>query len=139
MELAGWLAGECERRNQVGRQRMIECEADQLSTEARMSYVYDTMRRVWDDRIAPRLDDDELAFRFGALIDAMHSANHRLDDGHQQGPGGGCGRPQARAIRGGPPCRLTGCQRPIERERLTSASMPLRFIHAAGASDEVVR
>jgi len=46
-----------------------------------MSYVYDTMRRVWDDRIAPNLNDDELAFRFGALIDAMHSANHRLDDG----------------------------------------------------------
>ena len=46
-----------------------------------MSYVYDTMRRVWDERIVPRLDDDELAFRFGALIDAMHSANHRLDDG----------------------------------------------------------
>lgn len=46
-----------------------------------MSYCYDTMRRVWDERIAPKLDDDELAFRFGALIDAMHSANHRLDDG----------------------------------------------------------
>ena len=46
-----------------------------------MSYVYDTMRRVWDERIVPRLDDAELAFRFGALIDAMHSANHRLDDG----------------------------------------------------------
>jgi hypothetical protein len=36
---------------------------------------------VWDERIVSRLDDDELAFRFGALIDAMHSANHRLDDG----------------------------------------------------------
>ena len=46
-----------------------------------MSYVYDTMRRVWDERIVPRLDDEELVFRFGALIDAMHSANHRLDDG----------------------------------------------------------
>jgi hypothetical protein len=46
-----------------------------------MSYVYDTMRRVWDERIVPHLDDEELAFRFGALIDAMHSANHRLDDG----------------------------------------------------------
>jgi hypothetical protein len=46
-----------------------------------MSYVYDTMRRVWDDQIAPNLNDDELAFRFGALIDAMHSANHRLEDG----------------------------------------------------------
>ena len=46
-----------------------------------MSYCYDTMRRVWDERIVPKLDDDELAFRFGALIDAMHSANHRLDDG----------------------------------------------------------
>ena len=46
-----------------------------------MSYCYDTMRRVWDEQIVPRLDDDELAFRFGALIDAMHSANHRLDDG----------------------------------------------------------
>ena len=46
-----------------------------------MSYVYDTMRRVFDDRIAPNLNDDELAFRFGALIDAMHSANHRLEDG----------------------------------------------------------
>jgi hypothetical protein len=46
-----------------------------------MSYVYDTMRRVWDERIVPQLNDDELAFRFGALIDAMHSANHRLDDG----------------------------------------------------------
>jgi hypothetical protein len=39
------------------------------------------MRRVWDVEIAPKLDDDELAFRFGAVIDAMHSANHRLDDG----------------------------------------------------------
>ena len=46
-----------------------------------MSYVYDTMRRVWDVEIAPKFDDDELAFRFGAVIDAMHSANHRLDDG----------------------------------------------------------
>lgn len=46
-----------------------------------MSYVYDTMRRVWDERIVPKLDDEELIFRFGALIDAMHSANHRLDDG----------------------------------------------------------
>ena len=46
-----------------------------------MSYVYDTMRRVWDVEIAPRVDDEELKFRFGALIDAMHSANHRLDDG----------------------------------------------------------
>jgi hypothetical protein len=46
-----------------------------------MSYVYDTMRRVWDERIVPKLNDEELAFRFGALIDAMHSANHRLDDG----------------------------------------------------------
>jgi hypothetical protein len=46
-----------------------------------MSYVYDTMRRVWDERIAPNLNDDELAFRFSALIDAMHSANHRLADG----------------------------------------------------------
>jgi hypothetical protein len=46
-----------------------------------MSYVYDTMRRVWDERIVPHLGDEELAFRFGALIDAMHSANHRLDDG----------------------------------------------------------
>ena len=46
-----------------------------------MSYVYDTMRRVWDVEIVPKLDDDELAFRFGAVIDAMHSANHRLDDG----------------------------------------------------------
>ena len=46
-----------------------------------MSYVYDTMRRVWDDRIAPTLNDEELSFRFGALIDAMHSANHRLEDG----------------------------------------------------------
>ena len=46
-----------------------------------MSYVYDTMRRVWDERIVPKLDDEELVFRFGALIDAMHSANHRLDDG----------------------------------------------------------
>jgi hypothetical protein len=46
-----------------------------------MSYVYDTMRRVWDEQIVPKLDDEELAFRFGALIDAMHSANHRLDDG----------------------------------------------------------
>jgi hypothetical protein len=46
-----------------------------------MSYVYDTMRQVWDERIVPKLNDDELAFRFGALIDAMHSANHRLDDG----------------------------------------------------------
>jgi hypothetical protein len=46
-----------------------------------MSYCYDTMRRVWDERIVPTLDDEELAFRFGALIDAMHSANHRLDDG----------------------------------------------------------
>ena len=46
-----------------------------------MSYVYDTMRRVWDVEIVPRLDDDELIFRFGAVIDAMHSANHRLDDG----------------------------------------------------------
>jgi hypothetical protein len=46
-----------------------------------MSSVYDTMRRVWDKRIVPRLDHEELVFRFGALIDAMHSANHRLDDG----------------------------------------------------------
>jgi hypothetical protein len=46
-----------------------------------MSYVYDTMRRVWDEHIVPKLDDEELVFRFGALIDAMHSANHRLDDG----------------------------------------------------------
>ena len=46
-----------------------------------MSYVYDAMRRVWDERIVPKLDDDELAFRFGARLDAMHSANHRLDDG----------------------------------------------------------
>jgi hypothetical protein len=46
-----------------------------------MSYVYDTMRRVWDEQIVPHLGDEELAFRFGALIDAMHSANHRLDDG----------------------------------------------------------
>jgi hypothetical protein len=46
-----------------------------------MSYVYDTMRRVWNEQVVPKLDDEELAFRFGALIDAMHSANHRLDDG----------------------------------------------------------
>ena len=31
-----------------------------------MSYVYDTMRRVWDVEIVPRLDDEELKFRFGA-------------------------------------------------------------------------
>jgi len=46
-----------------------------------MSYVFDTMRRVWDECVVPKLDDEELVFRFGALIDAMHSANHRLDDG----------------------------------------------------------
>jgi hypothetical protein len=39
------------------------------------------MRRVWDEQVVPKLEDEELAFRFGALIDAMHSANHRLDDG----------------------------------------------------------
>jgi hypothetical protein len=46
-----------------------------------MSYCYDTMRRVWTTNIVPKLDDEELVFRFEALIDAMHSANHRLDDG----------------------------------------------------------
>ena len=40
-----------------------------------MSYVYDTMRRVWDAEIAPKLDDDELAFRFGAVIDAMRAGS----------------------------------------------------------------
>ena len=39
-----------------------------------MSYVFDTMRRVWDECVVPKLDDEELVFRFGALIDAMHSA-----------------------------------------------------------------
>jgi hypothetical protein len=54
-----------------------------------MSYCYDVMLRVFEDRIRPKLDDDELAYRFQDLIDAMHEANHQVPsaDGVFKGDG----------------------------------------------------
>jgi hypothetical protein len=46
-----------------------------------MSYCYDVMSRVWVTAIRPYVPNDALAFRFEVLIEAMHSANHRLGDG----------------------------------------------------------
>lgn len=46
-----------------------------------MSYCYDVMRRVYDDKIAPHVADEKVALLFGFLIDEMHSANHDLKDG----------------------------------------------------------
>lgn len=43
-----------------------------------MSYCYDTMRRVFETSFAK---GDQLSMEFSMLIDAMHSANHRLQDG----------------------------------------------------------
>lgn len=43
-----------------------------------MSYAFDTMARVFSERIRPHVPDPVLAELFGELIEAMHSANHRV-------------------------------------------------------------
>lgn len=45
-----------------------------------MSYCYDVMSRVFDEHIYAKLDP-RLSMEFSMLIQAMHSANHRLNDG----------------------------------------------------------
>jgi len=45
-----------------------------------MSYCFDVMSRVFDQHIAPKIDQ-EIAMEFSMLIQEMHSANHRLNDG----------------------------------------------------------
>ena len=43
-----------------------------------MSYAFDVMASVWASDVRPRLDDERLAMHFEMLIEAMHSANHRV-------------------------------------------------------------
>lgn len=54
-----------------------------------MSYAYDLMSSVFENRIRPKLDDDNLASLFSELIDAMHEANHKVPsaDGVFKGDG----------------------------------------------------
>lgn len=53
-----------------------------------MSYCYDVMSRVFAQEIAPKLEAG-LALHFEMLIEAMHSANHRVPsaDGVFKGDG----------------------------------------------------
>lgn len=47
-----------------------------------MSYVFDVMRRVYNDQIHPlmvREGKEMLSIQFEGLIEAVHSANHRCD------------------------------------------------------------
>ncbi len=43
-----------------------------------MSYAYDILASVWAQQIRPKIEDKTLAMLFEELIEAMHSANHRL-------------------------------------------------------------
>lgn len=43
-----------------------------------MSYAFDTMAHVFGERIRPHVPDSMLAELFSELIEAMHSANHRV-------------------------------------------------------------
>lgn len=45
-----------------------------------MSYCFDTLMRVYTEKIEPQLEA-ELAFRFRMVLEEMHEANHRLNDG----------------------------------------------------------
>jgi len=57
-----------------------------------MSYVYDIQRRVWTEKIRPLVvtqHGEMFAFRFEALMEEMHSANHDVPskDGVFKGDG----------------------------------------------------
>jgi hypothetical protein len=57
-----------------------------------VSYVYDVQRRVWAEHVRPLLLKDGkemLALHFEALMESMHSANHRVPsaDGIMKGDG----------------------------------------------------
>jgi hypothetical protein len=48
-----------------------------------MSYSFDTMSRAWaqlSQDLPPAVREGEAAMMFGFLIEAMHEANHQLDD-----------------------------------------------------------
>ena len=53
-----------------------------------MSYAFDVMTRIWEEEISGMIDD-ELAMRFGLLIEEIHSANHNVPspDGTFKGDG----------------------------------------------------
>lgn len=54
-----------------------------------MSYTFDTISRVWYERIRPHVPDLELAMHFDECLEAIHSANHRVPsaDGVFKGDG----------------------------------------------------
>lgn len=43
-----------------------------------MSYCFDTISRVYRDRILPHVPDRELAEMFQGVLDEIHSANHNV-------------------------------------------------------------
>lgn len=45
-----------------------------------MSFAFDTLMSVWTKRVRPGITDDTLAYRFEALFEEMHSANHNVPD-----------------------------------------------------------
>lgn len=49
-----------------------------------MSYAFDTLSRAWSllqQQLPQEHRDGEIAMRFGFLLEEMHDANHRLNDG----------------------------------------------------------
>lgn len=45
-----------------------------------MSYCFDVLASAYERHIRPHVKDEELAYRFKALLEEMHEANHRLKD-----------------------------------------------------------
>ena len=43
-----------------------------------MSHAFDVMARVFREKIAPHVVDEQLVMRFEMLIQDMHSANHNV-------------------------------------------------------------
>lgn len=43
-----------------------------------MSYCFDTISRIYRDKIEPHIPDKDLAYRFGMVLEAIHEANHRV-------------------------------------------------------------
>ena len=43
-----------------------------------MSYVFDATMKVWRDHVRPFVKNEILAEQFEEVLDAIHSANHRV-------------------------------------------------------------
>jgi hypothetical protein len=54
-----------------------------------MSYCFDTLSRIYREKIEPHVPDQNLAMLFGSVLEEIHSANHRVPsaDGTFKGDG----------------------------------------------------